>query len=230
MPAPALAVMRVRQQARDEPVVGIGRRIVDERGDFLGRRQQPGEVERNAADQRRAIGLRRVRDPFALQPREDELVDRIVRPRALLHRRRRRGLQRLKRPVPLVLRALRDPLAKGRDLLRGQRRPLALRRRHLLLRIVRQDAHHQLALVRVARHDRADAVVIRHRLLAQIEPPLAVAMLLIRPVAEETGVRKDRPDVLVEPDGLRHRRARAEHARRAEENGKESRTNHGGTG
>ena len=51
--APALAVMRARQQAIDQPFVGVRPVVGEEGGDLVGRRGQAGQVERDAADQGR---------------------------------------------------------------------------------------------------------------------------------------------------------------------------------
>ena len=76
----ALAVVRRLQQRVDALLVGV-RRAVGEKGVDLGRRRrQPRQIERHAAEQRRLVGLGRGRQPLALQPREDELIDRVPDP------------------------------------------------------------------------------------------------------------------------------------------------------
>ena len=57
VPAPSLAVMRAGEQSIDQGFVGVRRSIVQKLLDFLGRRRQADQVEREAADQRAAIGL-----------------------------------------------------------------------------------------------------------------------------------------------------------------------------
>src|SRR3712207_7474220 len=59
-------------------------------------RSQAGQVERQPADQRPAVGLGRRPEPFLLQPREDEAVDLVPRPVLVGHVRRRRALHRLR--------------------------------------------------------------------------------------------------------------------------------------
>ena len=67
--APALAVMRAGEQAIDQPLVGVRPVVAEERVDLVGRRRQAGQVERDAADQRDAIGLGRVADqPISSSP------------------------------------------------------------------------------------------------------------------------------------------------------------------
>ena len=65
VPCPALAEVGRVEQPVDQPLVGVGRRVVDERVDLLGRRRQPGQVEVEPPDQHAAIG-RRVRRQAAL--------------------------------------------------------------------------------------------------------------------------------------------------------------------
>ena len=51
VPAPALAVVRRREQPVDHLLVGVGRLVVEERVDLLRRRRQAGQVEGDAADE-----------------------------------------------------------------------------------------------------------------------------------------------------------------------------------
>ena len=53
------AVLRRVEQAVHQFLVGIGRFIFDERFDFLRRRRQAGQIERDAASKRAAVGLGR---------------------------------------------------------------------------------------------------------------------------------------------------------------------------
>ena len=54
--APRLAVPRRREQPIHDLREGVGRRVLLERVDLVGRRRQPGEIERRAADQRPPVG------------------------------------------------------------------------------------------------------------------------------------------------------------------------------
>ena len=56
-PPPPLAVMGRGQQAIDQALVGVGPGVGQEGVDLLGAGRQAGQVERNAPQQRRAIGL-----------------------------------------------------------------------------------------------------------------------------------------------------------------------------
>ena len=96
-------------------------------------------------------------------------------------------------PVILILRAFRYPLLQ-RLLLRIGQHPLALGWRHEFIRVGVEDALQQRALSRVTRHNRTGL----DRVIANIEPQLAVAMRWVRPVAEETLVTEDGPHIAVE--------------------------------
>ena len=99
VPAPALAVVRAGQQPIDELVVGVGRRIGDERLDLLRRRRQADQVEVRAANQLAAIGGRVRRNALRFQPRQDEAIDRRAAPGFVLATVRQSGpCQRLERP------------------------------------------------------------------------------------------------------------------------------------
>ena len=74
--APALAVAWRGQQAVDEPFVGAGIGIADECGDLLGPGRQAGQVEADAADQGRAIGVGTEGQPLVLERLLDEAIDR----------------------------------------------------------------------------------------------------------------------------------------------------------
>ena len=71
-----LAEMGRGQQPVDQPLVGVGAVVADERVDLLGRRGQADQVEAEAADQGRPVGLGRRLEPFGRQPGADEPVDR----------------------------------------------------------------------------------------------------------------------------------------------------------
>ena len=64
------------QQAIDERLVGVGRRVGQERVDLGRGRGQAGQVERQAADQGGAVGLGGGPQALGLEPGEDEVVDR----------------------------------------------------------------------------------------------------------------------------------------------------------
>ena len=78
VPRPTPAVPRIGEQPVDEPFIGIGRGVGDERRHVgrLGRHAE--EVERETPNERGPIGLGHRLDPGRHEPREDEPVDRIV--------------------------------------------------------------------------------------------------------------------------------------------------------
>ena len=129
VPRPALAVMGRGEQAVDQPLVGVGVRVGDERLDLLGRRRQAEQVEGEPADQRAAVGLgRRIagRPPPSL--RQDESVDRLDR-RRCRHRSSggwRRGGDRLQRPPVVARPQCRCRSAKRVDRLVPQSAPAAI--------------------------------------------------------------------------------------------------------
>ena len=71
----ALAVMRTGQQPVDQFAKGARRRVGDKRPHLFPSRRQPGEVERQAADQRTAVGLPRRLVALVPQRRQHEPVD-----------------------------------------------------------------------------------------------------------------------------------------------------------
>ena len=114
---PAHAVLRAGQQAVDDLLIGVGRAVVQERLDLLGRRRQAGQVEAEAAEQRRAVGLGRGRQAVGLEARQDEGVDRVADPAAILDGRRLGPPRRPERPVVALLggdRLVRDLGVVGR--------------------------------------------------------------------------------------------------------------------
>ena len=131
-----------------------------------------------------------------MQPRADERVDRI---------RRRKGHRWAFRfnesPMPLIDRALGDPAPQRLHLLRRDGL-VRLRRRHHVVTIFRRDAGEELAGLRFAGDDRRIAGLRRfHRLLPNVQPQFAIALLLIRPMAGKAFVRQDRAHIPVEIDG-----------------------------
>ena len=186
-----LGVARRRHQAIHQLLVRVGRRVLLERGDFLGRGRNAGEIERHAASQRAAVGFRRRLQPFARQAFADKRVDGVPvgRNRGTLHR--------LIGPVAFVGRALRHPLPDGL-LLRGGEFLVRERGRHDA-RVFGEDARNDGALVGIAGDDRRHAASVGlQRLVAKIEPHSGHARTLVRPVAAEAGLGHDRPDIAIE--------------------------------
>ncbi len=91
---PAFAVVRRREQAVDDALVGLWRCIGEERVEFGRRRRQPDQVERDAAQQRRAVGGLCRRQAVRRQLRHHERVDRMAVGGRLLSARCRVGPMR----------------------------------------------------------------------------------------------------------------------------------------
>ena len=196
-----LRVRRRREQAVDEPLVGVGRRVLQERVDVLDLRRQAGERERHAVDQRFLVRLARGRQAIPLELRKYEAVD-IVRDAAQKAVCGTTALRRDERPVRLVLGAVVDPLPQDRDLLRRERLVRRLGR-HPLVGIARRNPADELAALRVPRHDRELALrlgQLRRRDLGDVEPQLRLARGRVRAVALEAVLREDRPNVPVVVD------------------------------
>ena len=106
----ALAVMRTGQQTVDQLLDGTRRPIGGKRLHPLPRWRKPGEVERQAADQRAAIGLPRRCVALVPHRRQHEPVDVVADKRAVVDAGHLGTSDRLVGPVQIVLRALGDPL------------------------------------------------------------------------------------------------------------------------
>ncbi len=88
VPAPALAVLRRRQQPIHDLLVGIRRVVGDEGGLLVAGRRQPDQVQVDAPQQERLVGGRLLTEPALLAFGGQESVNRIADPRGLLHLRR----------------------------------------------------------------------------------------------------------------------------------------------
>ena len=92
-------------------------------------------------------------------------------------------------------RPLLDPAAEHRDL-RGGQLLAALLGRHAQIGVVALDPVDQLALVRLAGHDRhAAALELGEGPFLGVEPQPGLALLIVGAVAGEAIVREDRPDI-----------------------------------
>ena len=80
VPPPALAVLRARQEPVDDRLVGGVAGIGHEAADIFGDGQQPGQVERDAADQGRRVGGRPRRQSVLEMFGGQERVDRVADP------------------------------------------------------------------------------------------------------------------------------------------------------
>ena len=74
-PRHVLAVAGRLEQAVDDLLVSLRRRVGQEGVDLFEGRRQAGQVERHAADQGRLLGLGRRREPLGLEPGQDEPID-----------------------------------------------------------------------------------------------------------------------------------------------------------
>jgi hypothetical protein len=171
VPAPPLAEVRAGEQAVDDLREGVGRGVILEGLDLLRSRREPREVEKRTPEQHALLSRRRGLQALLFQLREDEAVERVLRPGRVLHRRRLVRLDRLPRPVlgfalAKVERFGADGLPPARFALGPRRAPLhplrqvgdlAIRqlalRGHLEVYVVVVDRLDQPALLRPAGHD-----------------------------------------------------------------------------
>ena len=166
------------------------------------RRRQARQVEGCATKPGGRRGRRGRHESLGFELRQHEAVKRLAGPGRVGDLGHGRTFRRNEGPVLLVLGALGDPAADEFDL---RRRDLAVGfgRRHLLVRIVREQSLEHLALFRFAGDDRRDAVVGLHGFIADVETEVRLTMLRVLAVAVEAVLRKDRPDVAVEADVFR---------------------------
>ena len=212
VPPPALAVVGRGEKAVDQPLVGDGRRVGNERIDLLGRRREARQVVGDPPDQRPPIGRRRGTQAFLEQLHQDKPIDRVVRPGVRRSLRRERGAgwldvgERAERPPggvgPGLLLddvAVRphgpfdDPAPEHGDL-SGRQRLSLLGHLRPLVRARRGDQVEQPALIGLAGDDvGAGLQVVEGR---QRELPLGDAGL----VAADTVPLEDRRHVTAEVD------------------------------
>ena len=188
----ALAEVRRGQQAVDLLLVGAGRGVLEEGVELLGRGREPGQVERHAPQQRRAVGLAVGLEAAPAQALVHERVDR----RAPEIGGQGGPMRRQEGPVVLVLGALLEPGLHLRLVVRRELE-VRLRRRHDVVLVVAGDARPDFALLDVARHDRDAGLVFLEGVRGQVQAQLRLAGLLIRAVAGEAVLREDGADVAV---------------------------------
>ena len=104
VPGPALAVLGLRQEPIDQPIVGVRPGILHERLDRLGRGGKAVEVEREATDQGPAVGLRGGLEAPGFKVRQHVGVDRVPDPVGVLDIRRLGLLQGLPGPAVVLIR------------------------------------------------------------------------------------------------------------------------------
>src|SRR5262249_35892345 len=83
VPPPPLAVAWIGQESLDEPLVRIGRLVFEEITRFVRARRHSDKIEINAPQQNLIGRFGRGGNPFRLESRENERVDRIAHPRAI---------------------------------------------------------------------------------------------------------------------------------------------------
>ena len=193
-----LAVARRLQESIDDVAIGIHRSICHEPIDLGRRGRQADEIERDAANPRRAVRVRSGPQTLSLEPFEHEGVDWIPDPVLIGHDRKRGASGRHERPVLLPCRSLFDPSLDDRHIPAAERLTAL---RHPPGGGGQTDTAEHLAVARVSRND-SQAVVGQRVLgdLFSIEPQ--AGHLLRRPVTDVAIVRQDRPDVAVELNGL----------------------------
>ena len=122
-------------------------------------------------------------------------------------------------------RALLDPAAEHRHLSRGKGLP-RLCRGHPLGLVFGFDPAEQLAVVGPTRDHRAVSAEVHRHPLRGVEPQVGLPTFRVRTVAAEARVGEDRPDVAVEPHGLRDRLpGRGRRAHGAEQTDRDERAN-----
>ena len=89
MASPTLAEPRRGKPAIDQFFISVGRRVVHERGDFLGRRRQAEQIEREPRE-RGSIGIARGLQVFRLPRGLNESIYIIEWPSGVANRRHRR--------------------------------------------------------------------------------------------------------------------------------------------
>ena len=203
---PVFAVRRLRELGVHEALIRIRPAVGGEGLDLRQRRRQAGQVERNAAGQREAVGLGLRAELGRLELRKDEAVHGALGPRGVLHRGQRGAPGFLVGPMRRVTGPAGDPAAQEVDFRRGQY--LArLARRHDVIVFRRRDPTDEFAFLRMTLdygkrpapqgHPRAVRGIEAQALGGTVFRP-ALAILLVGPVAAEALVGKNRADLSVE--------------------------------
>ena len=208
-----LAVAWRGEEPIDDALVGAGRLVSQEGVDLFGRGREARQIERHAPEPLAAIGFRRRRKPFGLEPGEDEAVEVVAWPALVAHGWGGGADDALEGPViapvdeacpvdpfgpqsPGV-----DPRSEDRHFVRGKPRHVRIGRRHLHLRLIATREAHQHALRRLPRHDRrAMAVAAAKGLGADVEPQ--PALRLLARVAAAAGAVEEGADVADEVGGV----------------------------
>ena len=233
--APALAELRACEQAVDDMRECVLRRVGLERADLRLARRKPSEIEARATDQRAAVGGSSGGEVLLGELREEQRVDRVVRPVGVRDLRDIGPRDRAIRPVRrlafgdvLVAPAMRG--ARGSLLVvgllgaflarigRAHRDPLLERadlgggqlavRRHLQVDIVVANRADQQARVEVVRHHRGTALPAAADRIARVDAQAALGKARVLRVAAVALADEHRADLLLEElDLLGRRRA-----------------------
>ena len=168
--------------------------------EFIGTRSDSQQVERRAAEERCAIRLGRRRDPFLIESRDDEAVERTSHSGGLLHVGNGISPDELERPVIALfgsgrggdliggrLGSVVDPFADQSDLIGAERRSLG---RHLRHTLSPRDGLHEQTLRRVTGDDGRPAVASLEHPFRRVDPQ--PRHLLLRAVTLPTLLRQQR--------------------------------------
>ena len=198
------AIMRRGEEALDQLPVGVRAFIRDEVVHGRHRRRQAGQVEREPANERVAVGFGIGLEPFLFQRTEDEAIHVIARPLLVLHFRRSGTFRRDIRPMLRPLRALHDPAAQQVHL-RGGQLLARLGGRHVVVVFRREcDDGEQAALLRLACDEGKPAgIKFLERVFLQVQAQAGLAFVLVRAVAGVAVLGKDGADVAPEIDRQR---------------------------
>jgi hypothetical protein len=196
----SLAIVRVLHHAVDQPFISTWCPIVDKRRHFFRRRRNTQEIKIQTANQCAAIRLGRRPEPNLRQALSHEHIDAVL-PSGHL------GLnRRFERPMLLVSGALGNPSVKDL-LLSWSEFLMRVGRRHNFIGFGRRDAARQLTIRRLARYDWRRAGLRRFDcVVAQVQPQLGLASVVVRTVAMKAVVRKDRSHVAIEFNSRQRRK------------------------
>ena len=178
--APALAIGRRREQAIDEPRVGVRSLVRQEGMDLIHRGRQPGQIEGDSSDQGPLVGPRGGSQTRRLEFRQDKAIDRSSRPRLVFDARDSLVDGSTKRPMVRVAaprathgggrrerNAHLDPSGQVGDLALGK---FILLGRHFPYTGGMSHGTDQERLCGLARNDRRAGIASLEQRFARVEP------------------------------------------------------------
>ena len=194
------AVVRRLQQPVHQSLVGFWR-VVSQKGVYLrGSRRQTGQIQGHAADQGGPIRLGRRFPTLLFQTMQDEMVDRIARPRPVCHLGQRRARRSSEGPMLLPRCPLLDPTPDRFDLV-GRQRFVRVGRRHPHEFVLRNQPLIDLAGLQIARNDRTlPRVGHVQRALPLVQAEATLPRIAVRTVAGIALVGQDRANIPVKLD------------------------------